>query len=119
MDEDDDDDEDSFGVSAAVGITFTVTLILSILCTLVIVYIVYKIKTKTAKDDSEARDTLSMTSKGSTIKVNETAHDNEDYEFLVNLSNTNRYQSNPIVVMQQHPVNGVTNQTDAIYENAK
>ena len=89
---DDNDDNDSSDVSAAIGITFVVTLIISVLFTLVIVYIVYKVKTRPAKD--EARDTLSMVSKGSTIKANEATYDhNEDYEFL---TNTNRPQSKAV-----------------------
>ena len=117
-DDDSDNDEDTFNVFAAVGITFAVTLIISVLFTLVIVYIVCKIKRKPAKDDSRVTfSSMLMTAKDSTIKANEGC-DYEDYEFpedLKEANSTRRYQSNPVAVMQQNPVND----TEAIYDDVK
>ena len=117
-DEDDDNDEDNFDVFVAVGITFAVTLITSVLFTLVMVYMVCKIKRKPAKDDKRVTFSgMLMTAKDSTIKANESC-DYEDYEFpedLKEANSTSRYQSKPVAVMQQNPVND----TEAIYDDVK
>ena len=76
---------------------------------------------KPAKHDT--RVTFSgalMTAKDSTVKANENSY--EDYEFPEDLNITSRYQRNPVTVVQQNPVNGVSqfsDNTDAIYDDVK